>query len=246
MAVSDTPNERPASACQTCPPPRRAGHWRTADKGYRTCSVCLDRLRDELREIPDRYRILNAVPGASGDHGRGAPGFGSRSPAADHIIAMRDPRSGNGDTATTWRGSDGRFHQETERPVRAVFTELDLIAWHIVETRGLAHGPDQPTVDATARFLDNHLDWLTRQDDITDHATVIHDLAQQLRPATGEPGRRHIGHCPNQVVKPDESITDCGAKLYAPLSSDTIECKTCGRQWPRTEWLRLGTMLEAS
>ena len=243
MDASDTPNERPESACQTCPPPRKVGHWRRADPSYRTCSSCLDRLRDELREIPARYRILNAVPGAAGDPGRGAPGFGSRSPASDHIIAMRDIRSSR--NATCWRGSDDRFHQETEHPVLSVFTELDLIAWHVVETRALEHGPDQPTVDATARFLDAHLDWLTRQDDIADHAAVIHDLVQQLRPATGEPGRRPIGHCPNTITDADDATRECGAKLFAPLAgTDSISCRQCGREWPRAEWLRLGTLLQ--
>lgn len=244
MSESDTPT-RPDYACMVHPGPRRAGVWTPADKGYRTCSSCLDKLREQLKEIPARYRILNATPGGSGDYGtRGAPGFGSRSPASDHVIAMRDPRSGR--TATCWRGQDKRFHQETEHPVLSVFTELDLIAWHIVESRGLDHGPD-PTVADTARFIDNHLDWLTRQTDIADHAAVIGDLAQQLRPVTGEPGRRHIGHCPNTITDTEDQTRECGAKLYAPLGGDAIICRTCSREWPRAEWLRLGTMLnEAS
>lgn len=239
----DTPT-RPDYACLMHPGPLRNDVWVPADKGYRTCSSCLDRLREQLREIPTRYAALNTRPGSTGDHGRGAPGFGSRSPASDHIIAMRDHRSDR--TATTWHGSDGRFHQETEQPVLSVFTELDHIAWHIVETRGLDNGPDHPTVDDTARFIDNHLDWLTRQHDIAVHAHVVRELVQQLRPVTGEPGRRHIGHCPNQIVKPDDTIADCGARLYAPLRDDTIRCTTCRREWPRNEWLRLGSMLEAS
>lgn len=245
MPDTDMPT-RPDYACMVHPGPQRGRVWTPADQGYRTCSACLDRIRDQLREIPARYRILNAALGSSGDHGgRGAPGFGSRAPASDHIIAMRDPRSDR--TATCWRGSDKRFHQETETPVLSVFTELDHIAWHIVDTRNLDGGPEQPTVDATARFIDNHLDWLTRQDDIADHAAVIAELTAQLRPATGEPGRRHIGHCPNTIADGEEP-RECGAKLYAPLGggTDTIRCRNCDREWPRSEWLRLGMMLDAS
>lgn len=249
MPDTDTPTtdtlSRPTWACALHRAPKRAGAWVPADSGYRTCATCLDRIRDQLREISARYRLLNATPGSSGDYGtRGAPGFGSRSPASDHIIAMRDPRTGR--DATTWRGSDGRFHQEPENPVLSVFTELDLIARHIAEARSIDHGPEHPTVDATARFIDNHLDWLTRQDDIADHAGVIAELAAQLRPATGEPGRRHIGHCPNTVTDPDSTTRECRARLYAPLSGDTIQCGACEREWRRPEWLRLGLMLDAS
>jgi hypothetical protein len=201
-------------------------------------------MRDQLREIPVRYRILNATPGQQGDVSRGAPGFGSRSPASDHIIAMRDPRSDR--TATTWHGGDRRFHMESERPVLSVFSELDLIAWHIADERSLEHGPAHPTVVDTAKFIDAHLDWLTRQPDIADHARVVADLVQQLRPVTGEPGRRPIGLCPNTVTTTDDTTAECGAKLYAPLSGDTIECRTCAREWPRSEWLRLGDLLDAS
>lgn len=240
MSDSDTVG-RPASACRLCPPPRKVGHWRPADDGYKTCSACLDRLREDLKEVRDRYHVLNPTPGQSGEHGtRGAPGFGSRAPASDHIIAMRDHRSGR--SATTWRGSDGRFHQETETPVLSVFTELDLIAWHIVEARRLDNGPEATTVDASARFIDNHLDWLTRQDDIADHGEVVRALVKQLRPVTGEPGRRHIGVCPN-VIDEGERSRECGTKLYAPLNGTEIECRSCGRVWPQAEWLRLGNIL---
>src|SRR5690606_12400233 len=110
MPDQGTP-DRPAAACVLCPQPRDRRLWRLADAGYATCSVCDQRVRDTLKEIDKRYHALDPTPGASGDHGRGAPGFGSRSPASDHIIAMTDRRSSA--VARVWTAADGRVHRES-------------------------------------------------------------------------------------------------------------------------------------
>jgi hypothetical protein len=241
--VSDT-LARPAHACLTCPPPK--GHaWRPADAGYRTCSSCLDRMREQLRDIVRRWLQLDPTPGASGDHGtRGTPGFGSREPASSHIIAMRDRRSSR--VARTWLGRDGRLHQESERPPLSVHGVLDTIAWDIAEHRAL-DGPDpRADVPQLARWIDRHLDWVTRQDTVDDVDAALRELVAQLKPVTGEPGRRHIGLCPT-VIDEGDTTRECGARLFAPLRGDAIECGACQRVWPRSEWLRLGDLLgEAS
>lgn len=86
--------ERPDWACVLCPPPSGTRNWRQADSGYKTCDGCLDRLRLTLHEVAKRYYKLDTRPGANSDpETRGAPGFGSRAPASEHIIVMRDRRS---------------------------------------------------------------------------------------------------------------------------------------------------------
>lgn len=235
-------NTRPASACVLCPPPRNMGAWRRADPAYRTCSDCLDRLRDTLTDISRRWLLLDTRPGATGDRGRGAPGFGSRSPASDHIIAMRDRRSSP--IAHTWVGGDGRVHHEPERPPLSVWGVLDTLAWDIAETRGV-DGPDRLDVHGLCGWLDRHLDWLTRQDVVTEHARALRELHAQLKPVTGEPGRKHIGECPN-LLDGDDGPRECGARLHAPLRGDSISCRACGREWPREEWLRLGDLLDSA
>lgn len=68
--------------------------WKRARDGYTVCDGCIDKLADRLEDVADRYARLNPRPGSNSDHGgRGAPGFGSRSPASDHIIVMQDWRS---------------------------------------------------------------------------------------------------------------------------------------------------------
>lgn len=236
---------RPASACLLCPPPRKVGYWRLADRGYRTCTGCYDRMRDTLKEIAHRYQLLDPRPGANLEHGgRGAPGFGSRAPASEHIIAMRDRRSSS--VARTWLGRDGRLHQESERPPLSVHNVLDLIAWDIAEARGV----DGPTaaldVHELVRWIDGHMDWITRHESVAEIHQMLRDLLNQLRPVTGDPSPRHIGLCPNTITLPDDTTRECGARLYAPLRGDSISCKNCSREWPRSEWLRLGDLLDAS
>jgi hypothetical protein len=244
--VSDTtPNvaERPSHACITCPPPR-TNAWRAADPSYKTCSDCYDRLRDLLKEIDTRYTALDATPGASGEvGGRGAPGFSSKPAASLHVIAMRDHRSST--DAHTWVGRDGRVHQESEQPVRSVFGVLDTIAWTVAEVRGVDGPATTAGVGGLCRFVDRNIDWLTRQDLVADVAADLRSLAAQLRPVTGEPGRRHIGLCPTTLDEGD-TTRECKARLYAPLRGDVIHCNACGERWPRETWLRLGGLLESA
>lgn len=242
MSSFDSP-DRPRSACVTCPPPREEGKpWRLADDGYRTCSGCYDRIREALKDIADRYAALNPAPGASGESGsRGAPGFGSRSPASDHVLCMTDRRSST--VARVWVGADGRVHRESERPPLSVWGTLDGAAWAIAEERGIDGPPADTTVYGLTRFIDTQLDWLTRNLLVVDVWADLRALVGQLRPVTGDPGRRHIGLCPNSIDD-GEHTRECGARLFAPLRGDEIRCNTCSRVWPRDEWLRLGDLLQ--
>lgn len=233
---------RPATACVCCLPPGPSRAWRQADPGYRTCSNCYDRLRELIKDVVRRYWLLNPAPGNSGEHGgRGAPGFGSRAPASDHVIAMRDRRSSA--VARVWVARDGRVHQEAERPPLSVHNVLDTIAWDIAEQRDVTHPGDRADVAQLARWIDGHMDWLTRQDAVADVDRQLRELVAQLKPVTGEPGRRHIGTCPNTIDE-GETTRSCRARLYAPLRGDTITCVSCGRPWHRPDWEKLGKMLQ--
>jgi hypothetical protein len=261
-----TTEERPDGACLLHPPPREGRPWTRADDHYRTCSSCLDRLRDLLRDINRRYHLLNPAPGQTGDHGgRGAPGFGSRSPASEHVIAMRDTRSVSYPVVDEWYeplklpanlfGHDRRTtgnidhtakpYREQDNPPRSVPKALASICGMVAEDRDMTPPPAHATVPDLVRWIDQQLDHITRQAWVADVAGELRGLDAQLRPVTGEPGRRHIGLCPN-VIDEGEHSRACEAKLYAPLRGDEIRCRTCGRVWPRDEWLRLGNLLEAS
>lgn len=269
-------HERPPRACLLCPPPRKVGAWRLADEGYRTCAGCLDRLRDTLREVAARWAALDPAPGGQGEHGgRGAPGFGSRSPGSDHVIAMRDDRSGTSmaEDATVYEWdplADDVLESGQYGPPRGAFVAKRR-GWRGAD--GKIHreserpplpvrgelgrmafyiaeardmtGPKPWSVTAIVAWLDGQLDWVTRQDGVGAFAATVRELAAQLRPMTGEPGARKIGQCPN-VIDEGEHTRECGADLRAPLRGDEIRCRACARRWPREEWLALGRTLQVA
>jgi len=195
-----------------------------------------------LRDVVERFYRLDLTPGAGFDGGRGAPGFGSRSPASDHVIAMMDRRSSS--VARTWRGADGRLYREQERPPLSVANVLDTLAWGIAEEQGTAGPAPGTTVEDLARWIDNRLNWACRHELIVEVAGDLRGLQAQLRPVTGDQ-RVRIGLCPNTIDE-GETSRDCGASLYAPAKGDTIRCGACGRRWPRPEWEQLGRMLQAA
>lgn len=268
--------QRPNSACATCLPPSKIGHWRVADAGYRTCADCYDKLRSDLQEIANRYQLLDATPGASGEAGgRGAPGFGSRPAASPHVIVMTDWRSKSCEVAIdgvqyiwdpladdtlepgqygppggayagkreVWFGRDGRGHSEQERPPLSVPGTLAGLVSLVAEERDITP-PATRVVHEMTRWLDGHMDWITRQDLVVDFRELLRTLVSQLKPATGEPGRKHIGTCPNTLDE-GETTRACQAKLYAPTRGDTISCTSCGREWHRPDWEKLGKLLQA-
>jgi hypothetical protein len=159
---------------------------------------------------------------------------------------MTDPRSSP--DAHVWVGGDGRVHTEPERPPLSVFGVLDTIAWDIAESRTY-EGHGQTTVVGLCAWLRAQLDWLTRQDSVSEVNRSLRTLVSQLKPVTGDP-RRHIGHCPNTIDEGEHTRT-CGSRLYLPMRGDSIvadvvTCRVCGREWPRAEWLRLVDLLAAS
>jgi hypothetical protein len=211
--------------------------------GYRTCERCYDHLHDQLDDIADRYDTLTSVPPPAGSFNdfRCSPGFISRSPAADHVIVMRDHRSSP--EAKVWIGSDGRVHRESTRPPLSVYTVLAIEVYDVVELRSVSLPDPRETVRDLTGFLDRHLDWLTRQPGVAEFAKTVRRLVSQLKPVTGEP-RVFLGHCPNMV----EQVV-CGRGLYIPAGfthRDHIRCGSCGWEWPPTDWITLSDTLAAS
>lgn len=206
------------ATCSTAKKPRRA------PDGYRTCNACADRIRDALQEIPAQYARLTTVqallPG-SGDEGRRGPGFGSRSPARDVVIAVTDRR-------TTW-AEDQRLHHPP--------SILHAWAQMVREETGEATPPVPPACDVEAVLLIRRLDHVTRQEWVADMWSELREVVDQLRTIAGEPRPLPVGRCPNI---PEGADRECGTSLYVRPGTDTITCRACGRQWERRDWLHLG------
>lgn len=174
-----------------------------------------------------------------------------------------------------WYGRDGRPHTEQERPPRAPEQVLGSLAGMVAELRGVQpprrarvcpavwwphthirwigdiaepydRTPD-PWIVVLARWLDNQLNWITRQDWVADVDQDLRELDAQLRPVTGDPGGRRVGECPNTIDE-GETTRQCKTPLFAPLRGDTIICSNpdCGRRWRRPEWENLGRLLQSA
>lgn len=237
---------RPSGSCLLCRPPLGTRSWRRAYSGHLTCESCEDKLGQRLGEIANRYEKLNPRPGSVGDlGGRGAPGFGSRSPASEHVIVMMDARSST--VAKVWVGADGRIHQESERAPLSIYTALLGEVYDIAERREMALPDPLIRVRHLTEWLERHVIWLTAQDSVVEFAGILKQLTKQLRPVTGDRPKRPFGFCPNTLNVDTEHTRTCGGPLFPPLvTSSIIRCQACGREWDRVkdEWAQLGKLLK--
>lgn len=239
--------ERPATACVLCPRPlwrRGSWYWPEPPRGYRTCDPCLARLRGRLTELAERYARLDPTRGV-GDGTRGAPGYASASPANDTIIAITDPRSERRDPTdprsvprelAAWIVRIWWQHNSPERWPLSLYRERRSVARLPAD-----HHPHD--VAGACEWIDQHLDWATRRDDVTDLAIDLRRLIGQLK-SIEEP-KHSIGPCPGEMETPG-GPTRCGAMLRAPERGDTVHCNRCGSKWERSQWLFLGDLMEAS
>ena len=239
---------RPAGACLTHRPPSEGKPWQRADAGYRTCGDCADRLHRWLSlsavdadgrpdSIPALYALLNPRPGNTANlNDVRPPGFASRSPANDHIVAMRDAR-----TSVAMRPGD-------PRSAPAILRSWVLNVWDERYDDDALDAPDYRRRRATlpiavvdcARWLDKEIDWISRQEMVSEFYTELASLRSALRSIGSR--RYKIGECPNTIDLGD-TTRQCGVLLFAPLDGDTISCWACGRRWPRPEWEKLLAML---
>lgn len=250
-------DQAPTSRCLIHRAPKPGQAWRLADPGYRTCQQCHQRIHDWLSPltrddagqpdgIPGLYLLLNATPGR-GEGVRGRPGFGSRSPASDHVIAMRDRRSKAYEVAQdtveylwdenaaehfyprlpegvqgperrpgtyagkrdVWRGGDGKWYAEDTSPVRSVPHTLASWAELVAEERDVK--PGTGGVADLCAWLDRHLDWISRQEWVTDFADDLRQLHAQLKTATGDGKPSPVGHCIELL-----DTGECGAPIFMP------------------------------
>lgn len=243
--------ERPAGACVTHLPPRPGYHWRRADDGYLTCSDCYDQMHKWLSpfgrgddgradNIPILYLTLDPTPG-NGGPGRRSPGFGSRSPASDHVIAMRDSR-----TVQVADKDPCSAAGVLRQWVLWVWDErYDDDALNERDYRERRLGLPTAVSDAAA-WLDKQLDWFTRHDIITEFYAELRELRRQLRGATGDGGQPPVGHC-IEILETGQCRTPIymprGEKPRAPdepiKDLPKLQCPGCGTEYEGVRLLRL-------
>lgn len=200
----------------------RDGHPYPAPDGYLACDRCVTRLRDDLREITDRWRRI--VPAAAllpapVGYERRPPGYHSAPPGSVHLMALRDRRS----------------HAVDPGDIRS---PLEVLHWWATYVRTQRHltAPAVATVDTEAASLGFHLDWLTREcAALPTFARELADVRAQLRAVTDDPPPPVVGLC---TATADDGAR-CATPLRLPASGcSVLRCSQCGAVYDGLDMIR--------
>lgn len=189
------------------------------EPGALLCWHCAEHLRATLRSI-DRY-LRTLTPertSTSGTGGRRAPGYESRSPAADHIIAMLDPR-----TLVNGPGDD-------HDAVPNIAAELGNWARLVTEECPRARNRPLRTINDAIVTLLIENQWITAQLWVDEYAAALNDLHRAIRGVANDGPISPAGLCTWQA---------CGGPVF--LTERTVigdkgqeerhgaaRCATCG------------------
>lgn len=230
------------------------------------CLGCLRRLADNLRELAVGHARLDPRPGSSTSHGgRGAPGFGSRSPARDDVLVLTDRRDGaTAEPARNARsvpacvaGWADRARESgvlAPRRVDGSWAVRALVpAWQRRRLALLARRSRRDVAAEVAALLDR-LDAVARQWWVAEMAAEVEGLLWHVRRALDElEPTVPIGACPvitDDAVEiwnaswqlPDgASIREalaCDGQIRARVFGEIARCRRCGACWRGMEQLR--------
>lgn len=210
-----TPAEASGGACVAC-------DRRSAEPESLLCARDLEQLVALLGELAVSYRALDPAPGSGGANGgRGAPGFGSRSPAREAVLVLTDRRFQAFDPT------------RPEQPAGIVC----VLGWWADRAReeDLLPARRTPrTVDAEAHALVSRVEQLARRWWVGEMITALRHAVRHVRWARGqlEP-TVPIGQCPS-----------CTGQIRARSWGKQARCQGCGMDWAGEQQLRaLGEQL---
>jgi hypothetical protein len=217
----------PAGKCLVCP---------QADIGSRYgCDDCRNRLVQLLREL-ELYTVeflpLMVQP-ARGQTGRMSPGYGSRSPGRDDVLAALDPRSRPGDV-------DEHGDAVMRRPddsaswVRSLPGSVLGMAAGIAEQRG-ERAPR--SFGGALDYIRNQLWWCAGESWFDDLASDIAELHRQARELAGDRPQQSLGAC---------LTVTCEGKVHWGGPGRPAQCTACKRTYDGLDLVRLGVAEETA
>ncbi|MGB8943534.1 MAG: hypothetical protein WCD21_25385 [Streptomyces sp.] len=203
------------SLCQAadCLKDRHSGaqQVRTAAPGLRLCAVCRDRLRDNLRSLPDLYANCGAE--------------------------LTPSRPGLTERVSSGRSRQGIRLNEAALEARGDLLPV-LASWAgvVVAERHVA-GPRRREVGTLAAFLRLHLDWLAAHPAAADCVAEIRRVTNMARAAVlpRPVVQQELGPCPV-----DDCGEEVRARLRTddPAATHVLRCGA-GHVVPPHQWLLL-------
>ena len=163
------------------------------------CDPCGNTLLRDLRHIEFCYLALSAVP-ISGEHERGAPGYGSRSPARDDVLVETDARS----------KADDNGHVGA---LAALSSWTRLVSYERDTTQ-----PQQVTVTGECGFLRRHHSWILTRPWADEYAAELDEIRKRLVALLGLAPDPPAGDCMR---------IDCVGQVYPLPDASGVRCRAC-------------------
>lgn len=206
------------------------------------CGVCRDRIDERLADIAVLHKLLPEllIPGAGPqDGGKRGKTAAAPLPCRVDVLNLIGPVN---DVHVRYN-LDALGDLLCQHGPYATHAVLDALTETAREQLGLEPGPVGQSVPTLVKFLRRQLDRICAiYDPLYQFSQEISEAWSILKSVCGERRPSPIGTCPAVVVREGKSV-ECGAPLYVPLYSDTIQCHQCGEEWPRERWLLLGSAL---
>ncbi|MFD6070770.1 hypothetical protein [Amycolatopsis lurida] len=199
------------------------------------CSDCRNRAGQLLRELElytTEFLPLMTQP-ARGQAGRMSPGYGSRSPARDDVLAALDPRSRPGDV-----DEDGeavmRRPDDAGTWVRSIPSSVAGIAKSMAEERDEL---PPSTFGGSLDYIRNLLWWRAGRPDFDDFFDDLAELHRQARELAGDQPQQALGGCLNVT---------CDGRVRWGGPGRPAQCGECKRTYDGLDLVRLGVAEETA
>lgn len=186
------------------------------------CPDCVNRLTRQLREVGAYWSLLGYMSAPVRDSGgRGAPGYGSRTPARDEVLVALDPRS---------------FPDLEESWTRSIPVAIAGLSEALADERGHT---GQPGASGLGYVIDS-VQWAAEQHWFDEFADDIGELHREAR-ALAHDRPDSLGACLEVL---------CGAPVFwraawrGEKRVSVARCVGCSREYDGLDLVRLGAAQE--
>lgn len=195
---------------------------------------CTTRLQRQLRDL-DTYATWFLTPQPyRGATGRGAPGYGSRSPARDDVIVAMDVRSDG-----VVKGED-----DSPTPIVSIPGGIRYIATWVSRMDG-SRDTVPTTVRACVAYLLGRVPHLVMEKDaIVTFNDQVGTLYSQARALAHDTPPKPLGNC--LVVGCDGKVFPLAVLRDTDSNGDGARCQSCLRTYNGLDLVRLSVAQEAS